>query len=85
MGFITSTRMEVFYLVYCRKYKKFYFMPLQGVKGMITMIEIYKSYDTDLFPVKIDSFEKGCWINIVSPTEQELNFVETSLNVSSNF
>jgi len=49
------------------------------------MIEIYKSYDTDQFPVKIEKFEKGCWVNIVSPTEQELNFVESSLNIHPNF
>jgi len=49
------------------------------------VIEIYKSYDTEQFPVKIDTFEKGCWINIVSPTEQELNFIESSLDIYSNF
>ncbi|MFZ5988619.1 MAG: magnesium transporter CorA family protein [Bacillota bacterium] len=49
------------------------------------MIEIYKTYDTDQYPVKIDKFEKGCWINLVSPTEQELNYVESSLNILPNF
>lgn len=49
------------------------------------MIEIYKSYDEEQFPIKIDNFEKGCWINIVSPTEQELNYIESSLNIYPNF
>lgn len=49
------------------------------------MIEIFKTFDTEQYPIKIDDFEKGCWINLVAPTEQELNFVETSLKIFPNF
>lgn len=38
------------------------------------MISIYKTTGGDINPqlVKIDAPEDGCWINVVSPTEQEL-------------
>ena len=38
------------------------------------MISIYKTTGGDINPqlVKIDAPEEGCWINVVSPTEQEL-------------
>lgn len=49
------------------------------------MIEIYKTQETLQNPVKIDKIEKGCWINIVSPSEEELRFIESSLNILPNF
>jgi magnesium transporter len=49
------------------------------------MMEIFKTMETANQPIKIDKFEKGCWVNIVSPTEEELNFVESSLNILPNF
>jgi magnesium transporter len=35
--------------------------------------------------VKIDSIEKGCWINVVNPTEKEINYVESKIGVLPNF
>jgi magnesium transporter len=49
------------------------------------MIEIYKTINNEPYPCKTENIEKGCWINIVSPTEQELNYIESSLKVYPNF
>ncbi|NLD49247.1 MAG: magnesium transporter CorA family protein, partial [Clostridiaceae bacterium] len=49
------------------------------------MIEIFKTFETSQHPVRIEKFEKGCWINIVSPSEEELSSVENSLNILPNF
>ncbi|HOQ37712.1 MAG TPA: magnesium transporter CorA family protein [Acetivibrio sp.] len=49
------------------------------------MIEIYKTINNEPYPCKMENIEKGCWINIVSPTEEEINYIESSLNVYPNF
>ncbi len=49
------------------------------------MIEFFKTYDMAQQPVKIDKIEKGCWINIFAPTEEELSYLEKSLNILPNF
>lgn len=49
------------------------------------MMEFYKTYDLAQQPIKIDKIEKGCWINIIAPTEEELSFLEKGLNILPNF
>ncbi len=39
------------------------------------MISIYKNTEQDKTIKKLDNIEPGTWINIVSPSEQELIFV----------
>ena len=39
------------------------------------MVEILKPKDTGEL-VRIDNFEKGCWVNITAPTEEELRMVQ---------
>jgi magnesium transporter len=41
------------------------------------MMEIFKTLDNEQGLSKIDKIEKGCWINLVAPTEEELNYVKT--------
>ncbi len=49
------------------------------------MIEILKTEITGQELVRIDSIEKGCWINLVNPSDEELNFVQEKLNILPNF
>lgn len=49
------------------------------------MIEIYKTFEMQKELVKIDQIERGCWVNIVAPTEEELNYIQNSLNILPNF
>ncbi|MEN2775441.1 magnesium transporter CorA family protein [Acetivibrio clariflavus] len=49
------------------------------------MMEIYKTYDMAQHLEKIEKIEKGCWINLAAPTEEELNYLEHSLNILPNF
>lgn len=34
---------------------------------------------------KIDQIEQDCWVNLYAPTEEELQYVETTLNIPSEF
>lgn len=49
------------------------------------MMEIYKTYDMAQHLEKIEKIEKGCWINLAAPTEEELNYLEHSLKILPNF
>lgn len=49
------------------------------------MMEFFKTYDMAQQPVKIDKIEKGCWINLITPTEEELSYLEKNLNILPNF
>ena len=49
------------------------------------MMEIYKTYDMAQHLERIEKVEKGCWINLAAPTEEELNFLEHNLNILPNF
>lgn len=49
------------------------------------MIEIFKTLDNEQKLVKIDRIEKGCWINITAPSEEELNYIQSNLNVLPDF
>jgi len=45
------------------------------------LVEIFKTGDVKHELLKIDRFEKGCWINLTAPTEEELNMIQQELNV----
>lgn len=47
------------------------------------MIEIFKSIDEQL--VSLDKFETGAWINLVNPTEQEVQYVSDSLKIDADY
>ncbi|MBS4537050.1 magnesium transporter CorA family protein [Clostridium sp. D2Q-11] len=47
------------------------------------MLSIYKTIDKTL--LQLDEFEEGCWINLINPTEEELNKVHMELNVDMDF
>lgn len=45
------------------------------------MVEIYKTMEQKNVPVQVDGFEKGCWVSITDPTEEELIMVQRDLSV----
>ena len=47
------------------------------------MIEFYKTFGTET--KKIEELETGCWINVISPTEEEKNFLIENLGVVPEF
>ena len=49
------------------------------------MMEIFKTYDMAHQLAKIEKIEKGCWINLAAPTEEELNYLQENLNILPNF
>ena len=49
------------------------------------MMEIFKTYDMAHQLAKIEKIEKGCWINLATPTEEELNYLQENLNILPNF
>lgn len=48
------------------------------------MIEIYKSTETGKLD-RVDTVSKGCWVNMYSPTEEEINKVVDQARVSIDF
>ncbi|MFH0812172.1 MAG: CorA family divalent cation transporter [Pseudomonadota bacterium] len=49
----------------------------------IPEIDIYKTRDNKL--EKITKIEKDCWINVVSPGQEELNFLSQQFNIPYDF
>lgn len=47
------------------------------------MIEIFKTVDGKI--INTEKFEDGVWVNLVSPTEEEINKVTTELGVETDF
>ncbi len=45
------------------------------------MIEIYSSVNESRLPVKQDSITKGCWIRLISPTDEEVSYVCRELSL----
>ena len=43
------------------------------------MIRYYKTIDNKL--EKLNSFEEGCWINLVEPNQSEINEIANLLNI----
>jgi len=58
-------------------------MSIQNGKKVIYMIEIFKTIDERL--VTLDNFEEGAWINLVNPTEEEVQYVSESLKLDSDY
>ncbi|MEN8907592.1 MAG: magnesium transporter CorA family protein [Clostridiales bacterium] len=49
------------------------------------MIEFFINDQKSCELRSIESIEKGCWINIVSPTEDEIKFIQEKLSILPNF
>lgn len=49
------------------------------------MMKIYKTVDEQGLFREISHIEKGCWINLVAPTEQEINTLSHAINISDEF
>jgi magnesium transporter len=52
-------------------------------KKVIKMIEIFKTIDERL--ATLDKFEEGAWINLINPTEEEVQYISESLNLDSDY
>ncbi len=48
------------------------------------MMEIFKSHEGGTELVSLDFIEKGSWINLVAPTEEELNLVIKNIGLEQN-
>jgi magnesium transporter len=48
------------------------------------MLEIYKTSEAGNELLSLDSIEKGCWINMVAPTEEELQTVTDKIQPEQN-
>ena len=46
------------------------------------MLDVFKSIEDTLF--KIEEIEDGAWINLVNPTNEELNFIESKLSIEGD-
>ena len=49
----------------------------------VIMIEIFKKINSNL--EKIDSYEDGSWVNIVHPSEEEINSIINKFNIPRDF
>ena len=49
------------------------------------MMKIYKTVDEQGLFREISHIEKGCWINLVAPTVQEINTLCHSIHISDEF
>jgi len=51
-------------------------------RQVIKMIQIFKTIEPNNELVQVDKIEKGCWINITAPTEEELNMIQNQLDIN---
>lgn len=49
------------------------------------MLKIYKTMDEKGLFKEIDKIEKGCWINLVDPSTQEINNIINAVKVNEDF
>ena len=49
------------------------------------MISIYKTIDQSRTLEALDTIQHGCWINIVAPSEEELQIVSSESEVPMEF
>ncbi len=49
------------------------------------MLEIYKTQENGNELLSLDFIEKGCWINLVAPTEEELELVIKNIGLEQSF
>jgi magnesium transporter len=47
------------------------------------MLEIFKTVGSDL--ISTDAFEEGIWVNLINPSDEEINTVSSALNVETDF
>ncbi len=47
------------------------------------MLEIFKTVDNEL--IATDAFEEGVWVNMINPSEDEINNVSSKMNVETDF
>lgn len=47
------------------------------------MLDIFKTIGNDLF--KLEEIEDDAWINLVNPTDEEIDFIEKSLSIDRDF
>ncbi len=47
------------------------------------MLEIFKSIEDTLF--KLEEIEDGAWVNLVNPTDEELDIIEEKLSIERDF
>lgn len=47
------------------------------------MLDIFKTVNNEI--VRTNDFEEGSWVNLVNPTDEEINKVSNSLNVEMDF
>ncbi len=47
------------------------------------MLDIFKTVNNEI--VRIDTFEEGSWVNLVNPTDEEINHISSSLGVEIDF
>jgi len=48
-------------------------------------MEVYKNVEGSTALRKLDKIEKGCWINLENPSENELSLIEKQLNIIPGF
>ena len=61
---------------------------LKKLKSKKEVVKVLKIYSTDLATNmfnKIDSYEVGSWINLVNPSESEIDEVSNALGIKKNF
>lgn len=49
------------------------------------MMEIFKTLDPSAVLARTEKIERGCWINLVSPTQEELDQIIMELGIEPNF
>jgi magnesium transporter len=62
-----------------------FFMGICLTKEVFFMIGIYKTCFGSDEITKLDEIENGCWINMVAPTEEELDFISEKAGVMKLF
>ncbi len=49
------------------------------------MIEIFKTSDTQTELIRVEKIERGCWINLIAPTQEELDRVTHEIGIEPDF
>lgn len=60
-------------------------LPKKKEEGVITMIEIYETNMETNSTNIVSAFQKGSWVNMVAPTEEEIKKVCENLNIQEDF
>lgn len=49
------------------------------------MMEIFRTTDPVTELVRVDQIERGCWINLIAPTQEELDRISHEMQIEPNF